>query len=197
MVAFRGSELRAVGYRGPDGVQIQGYERLKPPLPDSIPAFDAFTGPFNIMQMVRNRNATHDFYTDVLGMDSYYKGAPYVAPKPTPHPLGLPLSLTTSQRYRAGIVSPRPGEFGRMEFIEFMDMSGFDHSDRCRAPNLGTLAVRYEVDDAREAQDRVRERGGAIPNGISRVQLEPYGEIDLFAVETPDGAIIQLYSAVN
>lgn len=193
-ISFRGSELRVVIYRGPDGVQVQGYERLKPPLPDSIPAFETLTGPFNMMQMVSDRNATHDFFTRVLGFGSYYKGDPYVAPEPTPTPLGIPLSLTTTVPYRAGIVETRPGEFGRMEFIEVMGISGFDYSDRCRAPNLGTLAVRFEVGDAVKARNRIRERGWAIRNEIGRVRLDPYGDIDLFAIETPDGAIIQFYS---
>ncbi len=196
-LSFRGSDLRVVIYRGPDGVQVQGYERLKPPLPDSIPAFETLTGPFNIMQMVRDRDATHDFYTHVLGFGSYYKGDPFLAPEPTPTPLGIPLSLTTTVPYRAGIVETLPGEFGRMEFIEVMGMSGFDYSDRCRAPNLGTLAVRFEVEDAAQARNRIREQGGAIRNEISRVRLEPYGTIDLFSVETPDGAIIQFYSATK
>lgn len=44
-ISFRGSELRVVIYRGPDGVQVQGYGRVEPPLPDSIPAFETLTGP--------------------------------------------------------------------------------------------------------------------------------------------------------
>ena len=116
---------------------------------------------------------------------------------PPPTPLGIPLSLTTEVPYRAGIVQPRPGDFGRMEFIEVMGMSGFDYSHRCRAPNLGTLAVRFEVEDAAEARNRILERGWKIRNGISRLRLEPYGEIDMFAVQTPDGAIIQFYSGLN
>ena len=193
-VSFRGSELRAVIYRGPDGVQVSGYERLKPPLPDSIPQFEALTGPFNIMQMVNDRDATHDFFTAVLGFDSYYKGDPYLAPEPTPTPLGIPLSLTTTAPYRAGIVRPRPGEFGRMEFIEMMGLRGFDYSGRCRAPNLGILAVRFPVDSAEAAARRIRERGWPILTDVSAARLEPYGAITLFAVETPDGAIIQFFS---
>ena len=196
-VSFRGSELRAVIYRGPDGVQVSGYERLKPPLPSSIPAFDWFSGPFNMMQMVRDRDATHDFFIGVLGFESYYKGDPFVAPEPTPTPLGVPLSLTTTAPYRAGIVYPRPGDFGRMEFIEMMGIRGFDHSARCRAPNLGILAVRFPVEDAAAAAALIGQRGWPIRNQASRVRLEPYGEIDLFAVETPDGAIIQFYSAAK
>ena len=196
-LAFRGSELRVVIYRGPDGVQVQGYERLHPPLPESIPPFDTFTGPFNMMQMVADRDATHDFFTQVLGFESYYKGEPYTAAEPTPTPLGIPLSLTTTAPYRAGIVYPQPGDFGRMEMIEMMGIRGFDYSDRCQAPNLGILAVRFPVDDAGAALRLIRERGWPLRSGIVQVRLEPYGSIDLFEVETPDGAIIQFYAGAN
>ena len=184
---FRGPELRIVIYRGPDGVQVQGYERLTPPLPDSMPEFETMTGPFNMMQMVKDRDATHDFFTRILGFGSYYKGDPFLAAEPTPTPLGIPLSLTTTVPYRAGIVHPRPGQFGRLEFVEIMGISGFDYSDRCHAPNLGTLAVRFRVDDDARALEMIQERGWPIRNGISRVRVEPYGEIDMFAVETPTG----------
>ena len=98
-VYFRGSELRAVIYRGPDGVQVQGYERLTPPLPDSIPEFETMTGPFNMMQMVKDRDATHDFFTRVLGFESYYKGDRFVALVPGMFP--------ASQRQRHVAVSIR------------------------------------------------------------------------------------------
>ena len=193
-VHFRGSELRAVIYRGPDGVQVQGYERLTPPLPDSIPEFATMTGPFNMMQMVKDRDATHDFFTRILGFGSYYKGDPFLAAEPTPTPLGIPLSLTTTVPYRAGIVHPSPGEFGRMELIEVMGISGFDYSDRCHAPNLGILSVRFPVDDAARALEMIQERGWPIRNRITRVRVEPDGDLDTFTVETPDGAIIQFFS---
>jgi len=194
---FRGSELRVVIYRGPDGVQVQGYERLNLPIPDAFTPFETLSGPFNMMQMVRDRDASHDFYTQVLGFESNYKGKPYTAEEPTLTPLGIPLSLTTTAPYRASIVEPQPGEFGRMEMIEMMGIRGFDYSGRCHAPNLGILAARYPVDDAQAAMGLIRERGWPIQNGVAPVRLEPYGATDMFAVKTPDGAIIQFYSAAR
>ena len=173
---------------------MQGYEP-QPPRPDSPPGFENLTGP-STQQRSGTRDEPMTSTRTSLGW-FFYKGDPFLAPEPTPTPLGIPLSLTTTVPYRAGIVETRPGEFGRMEFIEVMGMSGFDYSDRCRAPNLGTLAVRFEVEDAAQARNRIRERGGAIRNEISRVRLEPYGTIDVFSVETSDGAIIQFYSATK
>ncbi|MBT6352380.1 MAG: hypothetical protein HOJ46_09925 [Halieaceae bacterium] len=191
---FGQSDLRVVIYRGPDGVQVQTYDRLSPPLPETIPDFERMTAPFNMMQMVADRDVAYDFFTQTLGFATFYKGKPYTAKTPTPTPIGIPLSLTTSVPYRAGIVYPVEGEFGRMEMIEVMGLDGFDYSDRCEAPNLGILAVRYPVANIEQAKALVLERGGRLWRDISSVKLGEMGEVDLFSVKTPDGAIMQFFS---
>ena len=87
-----------------------------------------------VTQMVRDRDTAYRFFTDTLGFATFYNGKPYVADEPEYMPLGIPKNLTTSVRCRAGIVYPVPGEFGRTEMIEIMDLDGRDHADRCHAP---------------------------------------------------------------
>lgn len=192
-LSFGTSKLNVMVFRGPDGVQVQGYERLAPPLPESIPDFERLTAPFNMMQMVRDRDASYDFYTQVLGFDTFYKGKPFVAPEPQFTPLGIPLNLTTSVPYRAGIVYPVPGEFGRMETIEIMGLDGRDHSGRCGAPNLGILAVRFEVDALDDALKTITSRGWEVTLPTQEFELAPYGLLRAFGIATPDGALIQMY----
>ena len=191
---FGESDLRVVIYRGPDGVQVQTYDRLSPPLPEAIPDFERMTAPFNMMQMVADRDVAYDFFTGVLGFDTFYKGKPYTAKTPTPTPIGIPLSLTTSVPYRAGIVYPVAGEFGRMEMIEVMGLEGFDYSDQCEAPNLGILAVRYPVKDIDQARTTLLSRGGQLWRDVSQVVIGDVGEVSLFSVKTPDGAIMQFFA---
>lgn len=189
---FGASRLNVVIYRGPDGIQVQGYERLSPALPAAIPAFERFTGPFNVMQMVRDRDAAYAFFTEVLGFDTFYLGKPYTAETPTPTPIGIPVNLTTTIPYRAGIVYPEAGEFGRMEMIEIMGLDGNDYADRCHAPNLGILAVRFPVADVQRARAAIEQRGASV-GAIRDVVIRPYGTLRMFDVTTPDGAIIQFY----
>lgn len=188
---FGASELRVVIFKGPQGIQVQGYERLSPPLPDAIPEFDSMSAPFNVMQMVRNRDTAYRFFTEQLGFDTFYLGDPYVAPEPTPMPLGIPLNITTTSRYRAGIVYPVAGEFGRMEVIELMDLKGFDHKSRCHAPNYGILAVRFKVGDINEAAQTLASRGVGLVTPIRRLDLAPYGNWEAFAIQSPDGSRIE------
>jgi len=190
---FGTSDLRVVIYRGPDGVQVQTYDRLSPPLPEAIPDFERMTAPFNMMQMVADRDVAYDFFTQTLGFDTFYKGKPYTAKTPTPTPIGIPLSLTTSVPYRAGIVYPVAGEFGRMEMIEVMGIQGFDYSHQCEAPNLGILAVRYPVADIDAAEALIEARGGSLWRDTSTVELGEIGAVELFSVKTPDGSIMQFF----
>ena len=194
---FGASKLNVTIFRGPDGIQVQGYERLSPPLPPGIPQFERMTRPFNIMQMVRDRDTAYHFFTRVLGFATFYNGEPYTAETPTPTPLGLPVNLTTTIPYLAGIVYPEPGEFGRMEMIEIRGLEGHDYSDRCDAPNLGILAVRFEVENAVAAAAEIEARGWPIYRPASRADVELLGRIDIFSIKTPDGAIIQFYNKVN
>lgn len=193
---FGESKLNVMVFRGPDGVQVQAYERLAPPLPAAIPPFERFTRPFNVMQMVRDRDAAYDFFTEVLGFATFYKGKPYVSEKPEYMPLGVPKNLTTSVRYQAGIVFPQPGEFGRMEMIEIMDLDGHDYADRCNAPNLGILAVRYPVESVRRTEFRIKGKGWPLSLPPSRADIQPYGAVRMLAVKTPDGANIQFFEKV-
>jgi catechol 2,3-dioxygenase-like lactoylglutathione lyase family enzyme len=191
---FGTSSLKVIVLRGPDGLQVQAYERLSPPLPAAIPPFERITRPFNAMQMVRDRGAAYHFYTQVLGFATFHHGAPYTAPTPTHMPLGIPLNLTTDVPYLASIVYPVPGEFGRMETIEIDGLDGRDFAERCHAPNLGILAVRFPVGAADTARSVLAARDARELGEMTSYPLAPYGAVRAFRLPTPDGALIEFYS---
>jgi catechol 2,3-dioxygenase-like lactoylglutathione lyase family enzyme len=194
---FGTSRLNIMIFRGPDGMQIQGYERLAPPLPPEIPEFARITNPFNIMQMVRDRDVAYEFFKDILGFDTFYHGKPYTDAQPAYMPLGIPYNLTTTIPYLASIVYPVKGEFGRMEMIEIDGLDGRDYAEQCHAPNLGILAVRYPVEDIQQLVTTVEERGGVIIGNIKNISLAPYGNMDIISMKTPDGANIQFYELLD
>jgi predicted enzyme related to lactoylglutathione lyase len=73
-----------------------------------------------------------------------------------------------------------------------MGLEGRDYADRCHAPNLGILAVRFEVDDLDAALHTLRTRGGAPGRVMRSVLVPPYGRLGMAELRTPDGAIVQL-----
>ncbi|MDG1709315.1 MAG: hypothetical protein P8H03_11170 [Emcibacteraceae bacterium] len=194
---FGTSKLKVVIFKGPQGVQVQTYERISPPLAKEFPKFEKLSVPFNIMQTVRNRQATREFYVDLLGFDTFYLGDPYVDTEPAPMPLGIPVNLTTSSRYQAGIFYPKSGEVGRIETIEFMDLDGANYSDRCMAPNFGTFSIKFKVSSVRDVKQELENRGLKQNTNITRTTIHPYGNIDIFTIKSPDGANIEFFSSVQ
>lgn len=190
---FNTSTLDVVILRGPDGIQVQAYERLAPALPAEVGDFDAFSRPFNVMQMVKQMDTAYDFYTRVLGFDTFYYADPYRAKEPEFSPLGMPKDLSTTMAYQAGILYPVAGEFGRMELIDHPDFGGYDFSDRCDAPNFGILAVRFAVDDINAAQKQLLDHDWPLQFAPVKASIAPYGEVGIFGLKTPDGALIQFY----
>jgi hypothetical protein len=64
----------------------------------------------------------------------------------------------------------------------------------CAAPNVGILCLRFEVEDARAYAAEIAGRGGALYNGPAVIGIAPYGTVTLFAVRSPEGAIVEFFS---
>jgi len=190
-LTFGGSKLKVVVFQGPDGLQVQAYERLSPPLPEAFGTFERISQPFNIMQMSRDREAARILMEDVLGFGRFWFGAPYMSDQPTDMPLGIPRNLTTTIPYKAAIFEPAPGEFGRMEYIEIDGLEGHDYADRCAAPNLGWLSVTYPVNDASAAEAMIKARGWPVASPVDAFHRGPHGEVRILAIRSPDGAWIE------
>ena len=191
---FGTSKLKIVIFKGPQGIQVEAYERISPPLPKDFPEFERLSLPFNIMQTVRDREAARKFFVDQLGFDTFFYGPPATAQKEAQMPLGIPINLTTTSRYQAAILYPKAAETGRVELVEFMDLKGENHSAQCDAPNFGILSIKFLVDDVSKAKAELIKRNIDQHMNISSTVLFPFGEIDLFSLKAPDGANIEFYS---
>jgi len=193
---FGPSKLKIVIFKGPQGLQIEAYERLSPPLPESFPKFDRLSLPFNIMQTVKNREISRKFFIDLLGFETFFFGnKPTVALEEAQMPLGIPINLTTTSRYQAGILYPEKGEIGRVELVEFMDLKGEDYAANCKAANFGILSIKFPVASAKLAKQELINRGLIENPEISKITIAPYGEMNIFSIKTPDGANIEFYSS--
>lgn len=188
---FGESELNIVVLRHYiTGAQVQLYERLTTPLPDGFPVFDRVSRPFNIMQMVDDRDEAYDFFQQGLGFETFYYGKPYMSPEPAIMPLGIPEELTNKVPYKAAIVYPETGmEWGRFEMIEIegekYGLEGRDFSDRCHSQNWGIISVNYrDVDSI--AFKKLEEREVEFHDTF----WEWINVISRFELSSPDGALI-------
>jgi catechol 2,3-dioxygenase-like lactoylglutathione lyase family enzyme len=188
-----GFEVWEVVAIGPDGLVIAAIQPLNHPI-RGFPRFRGFTRVFNSAQVVRDYEATKRFFVDGLGwkyfIDTDFRDS--VEPGPM---LGVPMPLARTMRRRIGIVHPEGTNDGSLEPISLPELAGRDLAERCVAPNLGWLAYRFPVTDAREYARQLEARGIELYTQPMALHIAPYGEVTQFAVRTPDGAIIELFQA--
>ena len=77
------------------------------------------------------------------------------------------------------------------------DLAGRDCSAHCVAPNLGWLSYRMPVANAATYLRELRQRNVEPYTALRRLRIAPYGELDIFSVRTPDGAIIEFFSTTG
>ncbi len=189
---FSGRVLRNVVLRGWDGVNFGLYQSQRPPAPE--PRFAKAGMAFNGQQSVRDIRAARAFYRDLLGWTPWFDdvlrlecnnlGMPqnYVGRTP------MNVVIAAAGRDAQGAWHP-----GQVELVEWVEFRGLDLAARAVPPNLGILALRVPVADAAALAARLAAAGLAPFVRPVRVEIEPHGEVLLFSVRSPDGAIIEFF----
>lgn len=194
---YGGRILSNVILRGPDGVCFGMYERVQPPL-EGWDHIRMISQPFNCMQIVRDRNASHDFHRDALGFTAYVYNS-HTSPEPKESQFGHPRNMTTEIKTHAAIMHPRgiPDEperqNGRVELIQWDGIEGRDLASRAQIPNLGHIGLRWAVADVEASAKRISDAGFALTSEPTPASLAPYGEVIMCGVLTPDGVLYELF----
>ena len=186
--------VRQVVAVGPDGLMVAIIQRYKPPV-EGLPASGAFSPIFNSTQMVADYQASARFYLETLGWTLSMEFPIEDVAEPGADVLGLPLPMAKDARRFIGMFCPPGGDRGAVELIENKSMSGRAFGDHCVAPNVGILALRIPVEDAGGYAAQIVARGGVLYAPPTSLVIEPYGRVTSFAVRSPEGAIVEFYSA--
>ncbi len=184
-----GVSLTNVIIRGPDAISISIYERLNPRMPDE-PDLLRLRRPFNSMQSVRDIAVARRFYTEVLGFEIVNRGE-FTNPVRAPNNFGAPANLVVSQPLPFTIVGPRRDGPTQIELVQMPGVEGRDLAQRARPPNLGVLGLRFPVSHLAAVQSRLAAQQWPIARGPTRLQLMPWGSVDVLAVQAPDGAWLE------
>lgn len=194
---YNGLTLANVILRGPDGVSFGMYERVDPPL-DGWDHITRMSQPFNCMQIVRNRDATRDFHRDALGFAAFVDNDSRHT-EPQTSNFGIPRNITTHYETKAAIMHPRGvldakvRDNGRVELIEWNGLEGRDLADRAAPPNLGHMGLRWAVSDIKASAKRITDAGYNLESDIAQATLEPYGNVQMLGVRTPDGVLYEIF----
>lgn len=183
--------LSNVILRGPDGINISVYERLRPRLPDA-PDLQRLRRPFNAMQSVRSLTAARDFYERVLGFATLNAGE-FALGRREPNNFGMPANVVARESIPFAILGPARTGPTQVELVELRGMEGRDLSGAVAPPNLGLFALRFPVSDLARLEARLREARWPLARGPSRVRIAPYGDVRWLAVQAPDGAWLEFF----
>jgi predicted enzyme related to lactoylglutathione lyase len=184
--------VRQVVAVGPDGLMLAIIQRYVP----QVSGLDASGIPspiFNSTQIVADLDRARRFYGEVLGWTPRLDFQLVGVAEPGANVLGLPMPHAQEARRRIAMFNPPGPAIGGVELIQNLDMHGQCWDQACVAPNVGILALRFEVEDAVAYAAEIEGRGGALFAPPSRVQVEPHGSLTCFSVRSPEGAVIEFF----
>jgi catechol 2,3-dioxygenase-like lactoylglutathione lyase family enzyme len=189
---FGGRVLRNVVLRGWDGVNFGLYRVTVPPPPP--PRYAKAAMAFNGQQSVRDIAAARAFYCDVLGWTAWFDGVTHLAC----NNFGMPENYVGKMPKNVIIAAAGKDEadgwtHGQVELVQWVGFTGQDFAAQAVPPNLGILALRMPVADAAGQAAAIAARGTPLFTAPSRVTLAPYGEVTVFGVRSPDGALLEFF----
>jgi len=188
--------VREVLARAPDSVVIAMIERVQPEL-EGWPDLKHLSRVFNSTQIVRDFDASLEFFLDKLGFELYleHEGA---SSAPGPTVLGLPHNLADKITRSVVILSPAGDNDGSVELISYDGaLTGADHSGKTSAANLGMLSLRFPVGDLDGYRARLVEQGVEATPIVGPAKVAPWGAVRTFRVVAPEGAWLEFFQRVE
>lgn len=191
-IDFNGVLLRNIILRGPDGVNFGVYERVNPKL-EGYPNLKKLSQPFNAMQIVKDVDVAKAFYKEALGYAAVFDGT-YTSAGPSANNFGLPANYANKIPMKVAIMGAAGTSQGHVELVQWDGFEGRDLAARAMPPNLGVMALRFPVANLNQRHDALQAKGIAIALPIKTMTLEPYGEVEMFAIRSPDGVLLELFA---
>jgi hypothetical protein len=181
VMSFESHVNRNVVLRAPDGACFGLYQSANAPAGRGT----ALGMPHTAQMMVKDIGTAKAFFSATLGWSPWFDGETWLAI----NQFNMPANYAGRVPKSVAIVHARPDVHGQVELVQWRVFAGRDLTARTVPPNRGHLALRWEVDPATAETLRRRQ---APANDTTRVTLEPWGEVRLSTLVTPDGAMIEL-----
>lgn len=185
---FDGYDVSEVLVKGPDGIIFALIQRHSPPLID-FEHMGKTSRIFNSSIAVSNIVESREFYVDKLGFHVLHESDSLDPIEGYPI-VGLPKKLKNIQ-VPLNIVRPDPNAYGSLECVTTNGISGEDYSHLAKLPNLGALMYRFPVRDANAYAAKLKEKGLLLNSEVHHSTIQPYGNLKIFSVLSPDGVWLE------
>ncbi len=181
-------DVSEVLIKGPDGITFAIMQRFSPPLEGF--KFEKASRIFNSTTICNDYKKTQDFFINKLGFKLYYEteGANR---SHGPNVIGVPPSINGDITVPVCILHPNGENDGSLELLETVGLKGKNCAHLAQPPNLGILMYRFPVRNADAYAARLVENGITLNSEVQSLTVEPYGQLKIFSVLSPDGVWIE------
>lgn len=188
-------DVSEVLIKGHDGVTIAIMQRFAPPL-EKFPHLKITSRFFNSSIICEDVEASYDFFKNKLGFHLFFKTEGN-SRFDGQNVLGIPPNINSTVEVPIYIVRPDKDNFGSVELLELKQFRGKNCADLAKPPNLGILMLRFPIKDADAYAAQIESNGVPLNTPVQKLRIEPYGEMKIFSVRTPDGVWLEFMELIN
>ena len=188
-------DVEEVLIRGSDGITMAMMQRYAPPL-KKFPHLKVTSRLFNSSIVTHDIEESYHFFKKVLGWSLFFETKGNNRPNGK-NVLGIPPNINGTVEVPIYIMRPDINNFGSIEILELKQLKGKNNAAIAKPPNLGILMLRFPVKNAEKYASEVKSRGGELVSPIQELIIEPYGNVKVFAIQSPAGAWLEFIELLN
>lgn len=180
---------------GPDGVCFALIERIAPPLEDEGKPY-AISRTFNSTMVVSDIDKSYRFFKDTLGFNTVMEVLGHRL-EPGPNVLGLAHNIVPNHAMNVYIVHPNGVTDGSIELLKLDNLEGRNFTPKAKPYNLGITSLRFPVNNLKQQYKDLKDKGIIPVYEPTTLELDPYGKVNIFALELPEGGWVEYFEPLN
>ncbi|XQW83435.1 VOC family protein [Thalassotalea piscium] len=177
-----------------DGITHALIERLEPVL-ENDQQTALFSELINASMVINDHQSEKDFFTKILGFkalihqeDTFDKAVSNV--------FGMPFELVATTPHVLTLLSADGTRKGTVELASFPELTGNDFSDNAQPYNLGITCLRFPIKEMDHFIAHLTHNHIDYISG-GRLDIQPYGEVNIIAVNSPNGNRFEFFETLN
>jgi catechol 2,3-dioxygenase-like lactoylglutathione lyase family enzyme len=182
--------------KGHDEVVIAIVHRSNPPHPNPYELEGITSNVYLSAMIVKDLEVATNFFVNQLVFFSHNEIS-FKTDKPETTMFGLPHNLSDKTNVKLNIIGPTETRDGLLDLVELEGLTGEDFSANACPPNRGILMYRFPVKNIQNYFRMVQIKGAHPVCKIRKIQLNSIGDVEIFAVQSPDGVWIEFYEVIK
>ncbi len=186
--------VQEVLFRGHDGVVIAFVHRTNPPHPNPFNLEGGTSNVYLSAMIVRNLDIAAAFFIDKLGF-VLHNDIAFVGDAGRSI-FNLPHNIAAQTNAKLKIIGPTESRDALFDLIELEGIVGEDFAALAEPPNRGILMYRIPVVGLEQYVEQICSRGVVLRLPLQTIDYEPYGKVNICAVQSPDGVWLEFWERV-